>query len=71
MYQKIKDYMTESKSCILISRVSTYKQDFEAQKQDLELYAQKLGFNNFIHISNTESGFKTIERKKVLKKLNR
>lgn len=61
--------MTESKSCILISRVSTYKQDFEAQKQDLELYAQKLGFNNFIHISNTESGFKTIERKEGFKEV--
>lgn len=49
--------------CILLTRVSTEKQDFSAQNSDLTTYAKSLGFTKIEIISTKESGFKNFESK--------
>lgn len=49
--------------CIILTRVSTQKQDFEAQNLDLTTYAKELGFTNITIIATKESGFKIYDNK--------
>ncbi len=53
--------------CIILTRVSTQKQDFEGQNIDLKKYAESLGFTKIQIICTKESGFKTFESKEGFK----
>lgn len=49
--------------CIILTRVSTFKQDFTGQNLDLIKYAKSLGYDKVTEISTKESGFRTFNSK--------
>lgn len=55
--------------CIILTRVSTKKQDFDAQNSDLERYAKSLGFEKIEIIATKESGFKNFKHKEGFAKV--
>jgi DNA invertase Pin-like site-specific DNA recombinase len=58
-----------NKNCVLIVRVSTDIQDFNAQVEDLQYYAKNLGFENFKVIGTKESGLADIKNRDGLNEL--
>jgi len=67
--------MTDSKKidwgeeCIILTRVSTEKQDFSPQEMALEAYAKSLGYKKIHTISTKESGFKAFNTKEGFKQV--
>jgi DNA invertase Pin-like site-specific DNA recombinase len=57
------------KNAILIVRVSTDLQDFNAQVEDLQIYAKNLGYENFKLISTKESGLADLNNRDGLNEL--
>jgi DNA invertase Pin-like site-specific DNA recombinase len=55
---KVMETNNKQNKCILLVRVSSYVQNYEAQMDDLIKYAEKLGYTkeNQIIIANKESG---------------
>lgn len=49
---------------ILLVRVSTSTQDFEAQLSELKVYAKSKGFNNYVVITDKESAIKLSEEER-------
>lgn len=52
------------KKAVLLVRVSTEGQDYEAQTHDLQMYATSLGFTNLHIIADKESGVKLTEEQR-------
>ena len=63
------DGLNKGKSCIVLTRVSTNKQDYTAQVDDLKAWANSLGYTNINVISTKESGFKTFDLKDGFKQV--
>lgn len=61
--------LKNNNSCIILTRVSTNQQDFTAQKDDLNSWANSLGYTNIKEISTKESGFKTFDLKDGFKQV--
>lgn len=61
----------KNKRCIILARVSTSKQDYEAQIWDLKRYASTFGFSpeDCYDIANKESGFKTFDKREGFKEV--
>lgn len=57
--------------CILLARVSTSQQEYDAQIWDLKKYAETFGFapNDCFDIKNKESGFKTFDKRDGFKQV--
>jgi DNA invertase Pin-like site-specific DNA recombinase len=53
----------EKKYAVLLVRVSTEKQFYESQILDLQTYAKKEGYTDFITFSSKETGFADYEKK--------
>lgn len=56
-------------SCIILTRVSTKQQDYTAQIDDLNKWANSLGYTNIKVIATKESGFKTFDFKDGFKQV--
>lgn len=61
--------LNNKNSCIILTRVSTNQQDYTAQIDDLNKWANSLGYLNIKIISTKESGFKTFDLKDGFKQV--
>ena len=53
----------KAKKAIILARVSTIEQEYEAQISDLKKYAANLGYTDFKIVANKESGFKSFDKR--------